>query len=127
MVVSVPAGQAADMVRRPVPWDGPGVYETYEEWRAREEAKRRHPAGRALTGLFRQTYPWLAPPEPARPVERSEPVAPGAALGRYAALEGRVAELEARLARLEGGSVVDASAGGPGLVAGGPGLAGSRS
>ncbi|MFC4014683.1 hypothetical protein ACFOY2_46185 [Nonomuraea purpurea] len=51
---------------------------------------RRHPVGRALTGVFFQSHPWLAPPEPAMPIERPAEVP---AAGRVEALEVRVAEL----------------------------------
>jgi hypothetical protein len=93
MVISVPAERAPELTSWPRPWGDPGTYDTYDEWRAREEAKRRHPAGRALRGIFSQSHSWLSPPEPAVPVERPEPVSQGAAVGRYTALEARVAEL----------------------------------
>lgn len=82
----------------------------------REEAKRRHPAGRALTGLFSQSHPWLAPPEPVERAEAAErgglvewvaPAQPGAALRRFDALEARLVELEVRVAALEGRDTVE--------------------
>jgi hypothetical protein len=103
MVISVPAEPALELTRQPLPWDAPG---TYEEWQVREEAKHRHPAGRALTGSFTQSHPWLAVPEPAEPIG-CRPDSSGAA-GRVGALEARVAELESRVAALEGqGDVVE--------------------
>ncbi|MGW2220111.1 hypothetical protein ACWCSD_34425 [Nonomuraea sp. NPDC001684] len=89
-------------------WGEPSATYVAPDVVAREEAKRRHPAGRALTGLFTQTHPWLAPAEPAEPFERRPELA-----DRVEALEERVAELETRLAQLEddrgdGGEVIEA-------------------
>jgi hypothetical protein len=72
---------------------------------AREASMRRHPAGRALHGMFTQTHPWLNAPAPEQATPRSvrdrvEQVAVRA-LERAVVVEARLAEMERRLAEAE--------------------------